>query len=375
MFSQDIFEAAHNQDRMTKYVDRWDTLKGRAQHEVVLDLLRQGGGEGFIFNALERGQLSWDWFEKENDLRGITLQGEKITFPPGDNFEGTDFSYSSIYYCQFAEGYFSTNFEAARLYNVTFQNCTFHFASFKDCTIEKCTFVGCDFVERCGFSNSNVQGTVFEDVYMSTSIFQSCKFDNDVALKGLRLQSRETGCNAHRMPESELANIYFDLAEGYSAGNSYLCSKHLFMANQFVTKYRTKSLPKRLLRTVFYEFLMGYGERPLRCLLFSFALIVVFGILYFLTGTSTATGNTIGLPVSIMQADSYPLAKLLADLGDSIFFSVVTFTTVGYGNIVPVGAAGKILSAIEMLSGATLTGCWVALLLRKALEQSFRGAR
>ena len=40
-----------------------------------------------------------------------------------------------------------------------------------------------------------------------------------------------------------------------------------------------------------------------------------------------------------------------AESGDFIFFSYTTLTTTGYGNLVPAGQVGQIISVLEMLSG------------------------
>ena len=41
-------------------------------------------------------------------------------------------------------------------------------------------------------------------------------------------------------------------------------------------------------------------------------------------------------------------------IGDALYFSVVTMATVGYGDIVPVGHAARLLSVLEILSGVLL---------------------
>jgi hypothetical protein len=42
----------------------------------------------------------------------------------------------------------------------------------------------------------------------------------------------------------------------------------------------------------------------------------------------------------------------------------VTFSTVGYGNVVPVGKS-LIVSAVEMVLGVVMVGVWVSTLVRK----------
>ena len=369
VFSQDIFESAVDEGKRARYVDRWYSADGRGQYEAVMALVRKGGGEDFLQRALEYGDLSRTFFERDNDLKGIAMQGETIAFPSDDNFEGTDFSYASLSHCEFIDGYFMADFVAARLYGVTFRNCTFHYADFKNSTLTKCVFVGCDFIERCKFNNCKVEGTLFDDVYMNESIFESCKFDDGTLLVNLRTMPKKFGDNeAHQMPKAKLAPLYFDLAEAYAAGNSSRYSRHYFTANSFITRYNVQGWHRKLRRRIFNEYLMGYGERPSRCLLFSLAVILLFGMLFAMIGLQTSSGTSIGL---FGSGHSQDLGSIATSLGETLFFSVVTFTTVGYGNIVPVAPLAKVLAATEMLIGVTLGGCWVALLLRKALRHAF----
>ena len=56
--------------------------------------------------------------------------------------------------------------------------------------------------------------------------------------------------------------------------------------------------------------------------------------------------------------------RILVDFLEALYFSLVTFTTVGYGDIIPVGVS-IILSSIEMILGVTMVGIWTATLARK----------
>lgn len=47
-----------------------------------------------------------------------------------------------------------------------------------------------------------------------------------------------------------------------------------------------------------------------------------------------------------------------------LYFSTVTFTTVGYGDITPVNIS-IFLSGVEMFLGLTMMGIWTATLARK----------
>jgi voltage-gated potassium channel len=51
-----------------------------------------------------------------------------------------------------------------------------------------------------------------------------------------------------------------------------------------------------------------------------------------------------------------PVNDQFADFGDSVFWAIVTITTVGYGDIVPITAVGRLMSVMLMFSGVALLG-------------------
>jgi inward rectifier potassium channel len=91
---------------------------------------------------------------------------------------------------------------------------------------------------------------------------------------------------------------------------------------------------------------LSWAKFFLLILIFYFTINLIFGLLYFLIGTEQMQGmhGRIGVESFL----------------DSFFFSIQTFTTVGYGGIIPVGITTNIVASIEALTGlmafALITG-------------------
>ncbi len=51
----------------------------------------------------------------------------------------------------------------------------------------------------------------------------------------------------------------------------------------------------------------------------------------------------------------------IGSLLDTFFWAIATVTTVGYGNVVPLTAGGKVLGIFMMISGSVLFWCYTAL--------------
>ena len=88
----------------------------------------------------------------------------------------------------------------------------------------------------------------------------------------------------------------------------------------------------------------GYGLRPVRVLGVSLSVVLLFAVIYYFYGPPGAKND--------------PLA--------SIYFSTVTFTTLGYGDIKPIDETIRILCGIQALVGASLMGLFVGSIARKS---------
>ena len=99
-----------------------------------------------------------------------------------------------------------------------------------------------------------------------------------------------------------------------------------------------------------------YGESPWRVIAYSIATVIGFGLLYPLGGWMRPTG---GDPVR------YEGVQSLAELGNSLYYSTLTFTALGFGDFQPVGF-GRVLTTIETSLGAVLLALLVFILGRRA---------
>lgn len=105
-----------------------------------------------------------------------------------------------------------------------------------------------------------------------------------------------------------------------------------------------------------YDVGAEYGENPKRILGMSILYILIFAMLFPLVGFKN---NQSGLVYR------YSLDGNIANIWDSIYFSVVTFTTLGHGDYQPIGFWSQLLTGIESFGGVVLTAFLVFVLGRK----------
>lgn len=147
----------------------------------------------------------------------------------------------------------------------------------------------------------------------------------------------------------------------------------------------------RALKAEGARWVTGYGMNPWRVIATAFAVIVVCAIAYPLTGgiqetvtqsvqpvkeaaqATNATNVTESNPTtkritvfwSIDDALASEPGALLTLFLRSLYFSAITFSTLGYGDIAPVGNTARAVAGLESLLGALLTALLVFVLSRR----------
>ncbi|MBN1353824.1 MAG: two pore domain potassium channel family protein, partial [Candidatus Omnitrophica bacterium] len=149
-----------------------------------------------------------------------------------------------------------------------------------------------------------------------------------------------------------------------SAEEAYQDLKKYFISNgKYVdaswASFKEKTMEKMLLKkkrnlaylpSLLMDILCGYGEKPYRVILSSAAIISVYAFLFLALNS-----------VTYAQSSSYKLA-----IGDYIYYSIVTFTTVGYGDFVPrPSSLFRLLAASEAFVGAFMIGLFIFTLARR----------
>ena len=163
-------------------------------------------------------------------------------------------------------------------------------------------------------SESDIRGASFDFAIMDDTRVDTVMFDADTSLRHVNLNA----VNFTMRPLLE------DLAIGQQR-IADLEANHRILA--------------AVLRTS-----CDYGRSFGRFFLWVFGLIIVFGLLYTFPGTTSASG-----------------------VFDNLYFSVVTFTTLGYGDIVPVSALGRVLVIIEVMVGYMMLGLLVGIISRRVI--------
>lgn len=126
-------------------------------------------------------------------------------------------------------------------------------------------------------------------------------------------------------------------------------------------EHRALKGKQQILSSLIWAF-CGYGERPRNTLVCIGVSIVLWALLYLITGFKMDQDI---LCLSELIASNAPMTAIIKAFGHSLFFSITTFSTVGYGNYVPAGSISLIASGVQMLVGVSLTALWTGCIFRK----------
>jgi ion channel len=108
--------------------------------------------------------------------------------------------------------------------------------------------------------------------------------------------------------------------------------------------------------TGFLDLLAGWSLE--RLVGFWLGMILVFGLVYWGAGISMGWG---------LQAGNVAVKPDLEGLGTAIYFSFVTALSIGYGDVIPLGAL-RILAVAEGIAGLLIFGCVISKLVSRRQE-------
>ena len=119
----------------------------------------------------------------------------------------------------------------------------------------------------------------------------------------------------------------------------------------------------------FSNFIYRYGESPRRVIRFALIIIFLFAILLNISGiVNSDRTNLIIEIIKENQGDGYTLRYLgpiLESFLNCLYFSVVTFTTLGYGDFQPAVGLSRFFVSLESIIGAITMALFVYTFARR----------
>ena len=366
-------------------------------------------------------------FEGKADFTGATFkistEFKGTTFKSNSNFEDVTFNGHTTY---FANAIFEGN---ANFFVVKFKgNTNFNDAIFiEDAYFEKATFEGdADFrlkyfAKILNFSKiktfsgkklsirlNNEEGKIsfdrayLENIYLDIELAKDALIDfTGALLRNTKIKKQQI--ENHILQEKEkkfyeaqeifllLKNNFHSIGQYEDESWAYKKEKDMERLSQSFPYYKAtlknenkkESFPiikwiqkgnfKKWITLAFSNVIYGYGEKPWNVVKTALAIIIIFALSFSLIGIGNP--EIIELKGTAIHSDSGNIADLaskgflknneIRNFPDCLYFSLITFTTLGYGDFRPLEGLGRILAGSEAFLGAIMMALFVYTFARK----------
>jgi len=200
-------------------------------------------------------------------------------------------------------------------------------------------------LEGCNLLGVNLTGAKIEHTNWGKYITQEAQ--------AKKASSRENQIDLYQQAEEIYRNLRQTAeTQGLFEFAGQFFSKEMVMRRRQLPRY---SFQRNVSKMV--DMFCGYGEKPIRVIVFSLAMIILFATLYFFAGLSFSGDSLAFNP----EASAWQNVK---NYFSALYFSVVTFTTLGYGDLVPIGIA-RAFAALEAFLGSFTLALFVVVFVKK----------
>ncbi|MCK4797352.1 MAG: pentapeptide repeat-containing protein [Spirochaetes bacterium] len=281
-------------------------------------------------------------------------------FSGNARFDGAEFSeHASFNRAKFSKTLYFGNVKLYGIFNfiqnnskvIVFRNTFFSDNVRIKANLSKCTFNGSN-IERVDLSDSiwdenKNQGLI-------TKIYNYF-FNSSIIIWEESQSEQSTNWN-------ELEGIYRRLKQSYQKSGDYETAGKFYF-QEMECKRKQLGYFHRQFQNVFYRGFCGYGEKPFNVVLISIITMFAFAISYFYNGIEINGTDIINYRFSLNFFDF----SWINDFLWSFYTSIITFTTLGYGDVHPVGLS-RVFASIESLIGIFMTALFIFVFTRKMLR-------
>ena len=257
--------------------------------------------------------------------------------------KNTTFNYSEFNgYVSFEKSVFESNLELNKV--------KFNKNYIPNKVFEKVNFNGQALVIDSAKNLPSLEGILFSPC--TKLILKHIKYSKKHALYG-KINYRIARTQANILSDSERLGYYYYNERIYASK---------IMKSSDYPRFSTY-LSDKFFDTI-SKYTIGYGEKPWRLLSCAIVLISLFAFLYMFSGVKNSNGVLFGININ----NKYTFKEVLDIYFELWYFSTVTFTTLGYGDLTVSTLFGRVLVCIEAFCGVTIGSIWASLVIKRMIR-------
>jgi hypothetical protein len=282
----------------------------------------------------------------KEQLESLVREGESLE---GFQLQGSDLSHVHLTHRQRAKSVNLTrsdltraNLQDAHLFHIDLRHSSLLKADFRRANLNYAQLDGANVL------GADFRETKLEHVEWGRHVLQEFAA-RDLMRKGNAFESHEKYAEAEESYRA-LSLAMADRGHANAAGR-------FFQSQMVMRRMQLPLWSQRRIWSKLADLICGYGEMPQRVFGFSLTVILVATLVYSFAGVTGPEGQI------ALSADA-PLMDNVLNFLECLYFSVVTFTTVGYGEILPTGWV-RAAAALEAFTGAFSISLFVVVFVKR----------
>ena len=344
--------------------------------ERVKKLLEKHKDDKDLISEKNYIKPGWDW--SEASLRYWKLEG--IVFSHNNNkanFQNVNFHKAYLKNTMFGganleKAYFGgANLENAYLKGANLKGAYLRGAILKNSRLdstclENAEMLGAD-LQNAKLWNSNLTGAKLQNSNLRNAEFNEKTVLFDVNLYQSKIDNstlKFAYANLDKIVLQEKNNDYSKAKEVYRNLKNYFKQEGLYDVSG-VYYYRERLMETECNRKekkysqwifdILLKFITGYGERPLNILLWWTGIISGCAFIYYFFN-------------GIYNGISCNITSYSPNFLEALYFSIVTFTTLGFGDLAPKSGFFQLFASFEALLGAIFMALFIFVFVRKMIR-------
>ena len=249
-----------------------------------------------------------------------------------------------------------TNFKNSSLYGVDLSGSNLFKANFENANLNNAN------LENCNLLGANLSNTKLKNVNWG----ENYKVINEIQAEEADKQGdREAAKEKYKEAEDVYRTIKISMQAqtlGDDTGKFFI--REMISKRKQFSKFSASRIGSKII-----ELTTGYGEKLGNIGFTIIGIIIACMILYGIEGVKYGDPINGDRIIGFFEASDIKEYGILNMLGNLFYFSVVVYSTVGFGEMVPIGFLGKSVMIFEGIAGGLVLAILIIALYKKTMDR------